>query len=238
MTRTFKKKFKALFIYPNTMMSTLVPIHISLLSACLKSKGFEVDLFDTTFYKTEEISFEQNRVELLQIKPFNLADKGISFKETDIYENLIKKVSDFKPDLIGITVVEDTRDLALSLLEKIKDFNIPVIAGGVYVTTSPDEVIAKEAIDMICLGEGEGALVELCQKMSKGEDYSSIQNLWVKKDGKIIKNPLRPLTDINKLPNIDYDIFGKDRLARPMFGKIYTMIHIEIDRGCPNDCTY
>lgn len=229
---------KILLIYPNTMMATLVPIHLSLLSACLKDKGFEVELFDTTFYKTEDISFEQKKVELLQLKPFNLADKGVSFIETDIYEDLIKKINEFKPDLIGMTIVEDTWDLAQSLLEKLKNFNIPVVAGGVYITFSPDEVIFNEAIDMICLGEGEEAMVELCQKMSKGEDYSTVKNLWVKKEGKLIKNSLRPLTDINLLPYIDYDLFGKKRLARPMFGRIYTMIHIEMDRGCPNNCTY
>ena len=54
-----KEKFRVLFIYPNTMMATLVPIHLSVLSSCLKEKGFETDLFDTTYYKTEEISFEE-----------------------------------------------------------------------------------------------------------------------------------------------------------------------------------
>ena len=229
---------KVLFIYPNAMASTLVPINLSQLSACLKEKGFEVDLFDTTFYKTENISFEQKRVELLQIKPFDYADKGIRFKDTDIYEDLVKKISDFKPELIGITLVEDTWELAQSLLEKIKDFHIPVIAGGVFVTTSPDEVISTSAIDMICLGEGEEALAELCRKMSAKEDYTIVKNLWLKKDGKIIKNSMRPLTDIDKLPYIDYEVWGRERLGRPMFGKIYTMIHVEIDRGCPNQCAY
>lgn len=232
------KGFKVLFIYPNTMMATLVPINISLLSACLKARSFEVDLFDTTYYKTEDVSFEQKKVELLQIKPFNLSEKGIEFKKTDIYEDLIKKVSGFKPDLIGITIVENTYDMALELLNRISRFGIPVIAGGVFVTFSPEEVIANESIDMICVGEGEEALVELCEKMSSGEDHSAIENIWVKKDGKIIKNPMRPLIDVNKLPYIDYDVFGRERLYRPMFGRIYTMIHVEIDRGCPYDCTY
>ena len=229
---------RILFIYPNTMMSTLVPIHLSLLSSCLKEKGFEVGLFDTTFYKTEEVSFEEKRVDLLQIKPFNYAEKGIYFKETDIYEDLVKKISDFKPDLIGITIVEDTWELTQSLLARIKDCHVPVIAGGVYVTFSPEEVIANETVNMICLGEGEEVLVELCQKIAKGENFSNVKNLWVKKDGQVIKNPLRPLTDINKLPYIDYDIFGRKRLARPMFGQVYTMIHVEMDRGCPYTCTY
>ncbi|MBI2041581.1 MAG: B12-binding domain-containing radical SAM protein [Candidatus Nealsonbacteria bacterium] len=229
---------KILFIYPNIMLDSLVPVHLPLLSACLKEKGFEVDLFDTTFYKTEEMSFDQRRVELLQLKPFNLAEKGIFLKESDICDDLAEKVADFKPDLIAITLVEDTWKLAQSLLEKIKSFNIPVIAGGVFVTFSPEEVINHSAVNMICMGEGEEALVELCQKMSEGEDYSTVKNLWIKKDGKIIKNSLRPLVDVNKLPFLDYDIFGRQRLVRPMFGKVLALIHVEMGRGCPYQCTY
>jgi len=220
------------------MLDSLVPVHLPLLSACLKEKGFEVDLFDTTFYKTEEMSFDQRRVELLQLKPFNLAEKGIFLKESDIYDDLAKKIADFKPDLIGVTIVEDTWKLAQSLLEKIKSFNISVIAGGVFVTFSPEEVINHSAVNIICMGEGEEALVELCQKMSKGEDYSTVKNLWIKRDGKIIKNPLRPLVDVNKLPFLDYDIFGRQRLVRPMFGKVLALIHVEMGRGCPYQCTY
>lgn len=73
------KDFKVLFIYPNTMMATLLPLHISTLSACLKKEGFQVKLFDTTYYKTEEKNFEQKKVDLLQVKRFNLEDGGITF---------------------------------------------------------------------------------------------------------------------------------------------------------------
>ena len=232
------KDFKILFIYPNTMMATLVPINLSILYPCLKSKGFQVELFDTTFYKTEEESFEQRRVELLQIKEFNLEERGITYIETDIHQDLIKKVETFKPDLIAITMVEDTFPLAKSLLDSIKRYDFTVIAGGVFVSLVPKEVINLPTVDMLCIGEGEEPLVELCERMYRGEDYSNIQNLWVKREGKIIKNPLRKLVDINQLPYLDYDIFEKKRLVRPMFGKNYTMIHVEMDRGCPYDCTY
>ena len=232
------KDFRILFIYPNTMMATLVPISLSILYPCLKSKGFQVELFDTTFYKTEEESFEQRRVELLQIKEFNLAERGITFIETDIHEDLIKKVETYKPNLIAITMVEDTFPLAKSLLNSIERFDIPVIGGGVFVSLVPEEVINLPSVDMICIGEGEEPLVELCDKMYHGEDYSNTQNLWVKRGGGIIKNPIRKLVDINQLPYLDYDIFEKKRLYRPMFGKTYTMIHVEMDRGCPFDCTY
>ena len=61
------KDFKVLFIYPNVMMANLLPINVSILSPCLKANGFQVELFDTTFYRTEEKSFEQKRVETVAL---------------------------------------------------------------------------------------------------------------------------------------------------------------------------
>jgi len=233
-----KTKFKVLFIYPNTMMATLLPLNVSMLSACLKEAGFEVELFDTTYYKTEEISFEQKKVELLQVKPFNLEESGIHFRETDIFEDLRKHVNDYQPSLIGITLVEDTIDLGLSLLEAIRDYDAPVIAGGVGVNFNAEKLIRQDCIDMLCIGEGELALVELCERMKAGKNYSDVKNLWVKENGQIIRNPLRSPIDINRLPFIDFDIFEPSRLGRPMHGTIYKMLHIELDRGCPFNCTY
>lgn len=176
------KDFRVLFIYPNTMMATLVPASISILYPCLKAFGIKVELFDTTFYKTEEKSFEQRRVDLLQIKEFNL---GVPLIKSDIYKDLNKKVVSFNPDLIAITIVEDTFPLAKSLLESIKHFNVPTIAGGVFTSLAPEEVISY--VDIVCIGEGELALTELCDKMSSGRDYTDIPNLWVKGHEKIIE---------------------------------------------------
>jgi len=231
-------RFKVLFIYPNTEMQTLVPINLSLLSACLQEAGIEVALFDTTYYKWEDITFEQKKVELLQLKPFSYEEKGIKYKDTDMYEDLKSMVANYKPDLIAITLVEDTYDLGMSLLKSVRAYHAPVIAGGVFVTFSAADVIENQDVDMVCLGEGEEALIELCEKMTAGEDYSSVKNLWIRTDGGVIKNPLRKLTDINELPYISYDIFEKERLYRPMQGKMFRMIHVEVDRGCPYDCTY
>ncbi|MFH1380339.1 MAG: cobalamin-dependent protein, partial [bacterium] len=52
--------------------------------------------------------------------------------------------------------------------------DVPVICGGVHATVAPEEVIADENMDMICVGEGEDALVELCDALARGRDYSSI----------------------------------------------------------------
>lgn len=231
--------FKVLFIYPNTMMATLLPLHVSTLSACLKQNGFDVKLFDTTYYKTEEKSFEEKKVELLQVKKYNLNDGGIKFIATDIHEDLKAIIEDYRPNLIGITFVEDTYKLGLSLLKSVEEYNIPVIAGGIFVNFFAEEILKESCIDMICLGEGEGAIVELCQAMCDGRDYSAIRNLWVKKeDDSIVKNPIRDLVSLDSLPYVDYDIFDPSRMGRPMQGRIFKMLHVEAQRGCPYNCTY
>ncbi|MFA4859295.1 radical SAM protein [Methanoregula sp.] len=232
------RKFRVLFVYPNTMMATLLPINISLLNACLQREGIDTKLFDTTFYHTEEINFEQKKVQLLQIKKFSYQDTGVKFKETNIFDDLNTMIAEYQPDLIAFTIVQDTLNLTKDLVSHIRHWKIPTIAGGVAVTFSPEEILAIDGIDIICVGEGEGALVELCRKMSRQEDYSSVQNLYCKTPNGIVRNTIRDPVDLDSLPFINYDLFDKERIYRPMMGKIYAMLHVELDRGCPYFCAY
>ena len=91
---------------------------------------------------------------------------------------------------------------------------------------------------MICVGEGEHAIIELATKVMNGEDYSTIKNLWVKKGKKIVKNPMRPPIDLDDVPFGDFDSFEKERFYRPMQGKVVKMLPIETDRGCPYTCRF
>ena len=232
------KDFKVLFVYPNFQMVNLLPSNISILSACLKENGIQVDLFDTTFYQINARSFDDQRVDYLQLRPFNYAEYGIEYKTSDIFEDFREKVVTLKPDLIAITIVEDVLPLALNMIRKIRDLSIPVIAGGVHVILSPEKTLTHDEFDMICCGEGEEALPELCEKLSRHEPIDNIPNIWVKRNRQIIKNPMRPLVDINNIPYNDFSIFEETRFFRPMQGKIFRMIPIEIDRGCPYHCTF
>lgn len=232
------KLFKVLLVYPNLQMVNLLPSNIAVLSAYLKEAGFDVRLFDTTLYKTAEKSVDEIRVEHMQLRPFNLKEKGVDYKESDIYEDFIKLVEKHNPDLIAVTATDDTYDLGIDLVSKVRNKKTHVIAGGIHPTFSPEEVINNEYIDSVCIGEGEKALVELCERLQKGDDITEIKNLWVKKNGRVYKNGLRELIDINDTPYEDFSIFEEKRLFRPMQGKIYRMVPICIDRGCPFDCAF
>lgn len=232
------KPFRVLLVYPNYSMVNLLPTNIGILTACLRQNGFEVGLFDTTFYRTAEKTIDEIRVENLQVRKFRLEDFGVRFKEANYKEDFIKKVHEFKPDLIGVTCVEDTWPQGRELLEAVRDYPCPTIVGGVFPTLAPDVIIKHPDVDMICLGEGEYAIIDLATKLWKKEDHSTVQNLWVKKDGEVIKNCMRAPLEMDDVPFGDFDLFEPERFFRPMQGKIVRMAPIETDRGCPYTCRF
>jgi len=230
--------FKILLVYANLMMDNLIPVNISQLSACLKEKGFSVKLFDTTFYRTAERSSDDVRVEYLQVKPFSYVDIGIQYKETDVFSDFKEVVSEYKPNLIALSVVEPTYDLGMRLLSSIREFGIPNIVGGVFAIFSPETVITKDVVDMVCIGEGEELIVELCEKMADGRDVSHLDNLYLKKAGRVIRNGLRRPINVESLPYLDFSIYEKERFFKPMAGGVYKMLPVEFARGCPYKCSY
>ena len=242
------KNLRILFLYPNLHMSTLIPNGIAILSAVLKEAGFKnVQLFDPTFYESPEVTRAQKkgksryeaREKMGQVKPFDYGDRGIKLKSTDMFDDFVNKVDKYEPDIIIASVLEDTFPIFLKFMERIKGRKIKCLAGGVFPSSVPERILREYCVDYVCRGEGEGALVELCNALEDGKDPSNIANLWVKKNGKVVaKNKIRPALDVNTLPIQDLSIFEDVSLYRPMMGKIYRMVPIETQRGCPYACRF
>jgi len=109
------------------------------------------------------------------------------------YKEIRKKIEAKGFEVIAYSVPTLLLDSYLSLNNRLKDeFNIFSIFGGPHPTLMP-EIIYHNNIDCVCIGEGELAMAELADKMSRKESISDIENLWVKDNGNIFKNPLRPL---------------------------------------------
>lgn len=216
----------------------MLPPAIAIFSRILKDNDFNVALFDTTYYQTGKFDSDKEKEKNLQVRPFDMSGQ-VSLKTTDPLDDLDQIVRSYQPDLIALSATEDIFPGGLKLLKHIDKHNILTIAGGVYPTFVPEKVISNKEIDIVCIGEGEEALLELCRRLHKGKDFSDINNLWVKaKDGKIIRNPLKYLQDINKEQLPDFTLFEEARFYRPMAGKVYRMFPVETHRGCPYRCTY
>jgi anaerobic magnesium-protoporphyrin IX monomethyl ester cyclase len=233
-----------LFVYPNTYGMNMLPPAIALFSALLKQCGHKVEVFDATYYQTDYgIDSDGTKMEFLNVAPYDMDGRGINLRNTNWRVDLKNQINTFQPDLIAISSTEDMWELGMHILEEIRDYktrnNIPVIAGGVFPTFAPDLALRYPLVDMVCVGEGENALIDLCQRIEAGNSWETVTNLWVKKtDGAILKNSVSNPVDINELPVIDIKLFEDARLYRPMAGKVYRMLPIETMRGCPYTCRF
>lgn len=151
-------------------------------------------------------------------------------------KNWIKKVEDYNPDFIAFSVLSGSYKWAVDRASILKEkFNKPIIFGGVHVYLNPQTTIQELAVDIICTGEGEESMKNLC---SYFDVYNTINNntkgFWFKDNGVIIKNDAEKLIeDLDSLPFPDREIYYKyaaikDRDILPMLGS----------RGCPYTCSY
>ncbi len=188
------RKARILFVYPNERQMSTIPPAIALLSELLKQNGHVTSIFDTTFYEfTDDIAIDApdlHREKSLQVRP--IADKDdddLHFSKitTNPVIDLRKKITEFSPDLLAVSCTETTFHRGLKLITKTRDMGIRNIFGGIFPTFAPQLVMNFDVVDMLCVGEGENAIVDLADRLARGEDYSDVTNLWIRKKKGTIK---------------------------------------------------
>jgi anaerobic magnesium-protoporphyrin IX monomethyl ester cyclase len=141
------------------------------------------------------------------------------------------------PRLVGFSITSNMvpflREWSSWIKERWPD--ALVVAGGVHPTLVPEETLSIPSVDLVCVGEGEGAIVELATALQENRPPAGIDNLWWKRPGGSIEpSPLRPLVDLDTLPFPDRRIYDYPNLHHERQGEATMMV----SRGCPYRCTY
>ena len=193
------------------------------ISACLKDHGHQVEVF-----------FLSSRRETAK------ADFSPA-----LLDELVERVR--QAGLIGMSVMTNTFYRACALTEAIRGAGIkaPIVWGGVHPTVAPEECL--EAADIVCVGEGERAAMELTRALETGGDPTNVGSLSFRRNGRIITNPVLPLGEhLDEYPFPDYEldthwVAAKDHFepARPrnLRGTLHRY-RILTTRGCPFSCTF
>lgn len=147
----------------------------------------------------------------------------------------VRRILDLEPDAVGFNVEINTFSWTVGLAQRLKQARpgLPVLVGGVHATTVPDVVMGFLCFDFLCVGEGDDALPELLDAMQRGGDVHGIPNIWSRRDGEVLRNPVRPLRgDLDDLPffdkSIHYDLV-------PEMSREY---HTSASRGCVYSCSF
>ena len=97
----------------------------------------------------------------------------------DSYEELNQIIKEFNPDLIGVSAMTFHKNFFHKAIGEIRKggYNKTLIVGGPHPTTSYQEVLNDENIDICAIGEGEQILAEVVDKLIKnqGEKLSTKQ---------------------------------------------------------------
>jgi len=147
--------------------------------------------------------------------------------------DLVEAVQEIGPDLIGVSLTSrqwlGARRLVNGLRETLAA-PVPVIAGGLHATFSPDATLAIPGIDYVCLGEGENAFLYFVEALDAGVTITDglIDNIQVTPGHEHRPRLGPPFEPIDDLPF----------MARDMLDEHYGVVHMCTQRGCPFPCTY
>lgn len=245
----YKKTESIKVIPPNKLRVALVltpgwgreapPYSLALLAGILRSRGFEVSVFDINnlFYHKcsdkhrqvwnwEESSFWQNQ-ELVS---------GYIAENDDLIDSVTDKILSSQPDVIGFTIYTTTKYMSLELANRIKRRNNKkiVIFGGTECQRKNnwEELLDKEFVDAVMLGEADESFPEFLETINKNGEFGPCPGVVYKKDGQVIDcGDPRPV-NLENLPFADFSDFNFNTYEYP------DNIKIAFSRGCTEKCVY
>jgi len=149
--------------------------------------------------------------------------------------HFVKKVIGHQPDLIIIPISIISSSWGIALIEELRPL-LPqslILAGGTFPAFYPD-FIQHSSADFILAGEAEEAILDLLLKLESNQDYTNIENLYVKIKGKIFKNKLGNVVSYCDFAIPDRDLYYNRYPVLRNFG----LKTFSSGRGCPNSCSY
>jgi radical SAM superfamily enzyme YgiQ (UPF0313 family) len=162
-------------------------------------------------------------------------------------EQMMRKVEQIRPDVVflgdilhttgGLAVVFIYNEAARKIKQKYP--HMTTVVGGIFYASASDFTMQENPhIDFCIAGECELTLSEFLRELAKSKpDFSGVKGLAMRREGKIIQTPYRPLIqDLDTLPMPAYDLFPMDRYVGHTYWKNYS--ETWNSRGCPAACTF
>lgn len=162
----------------------------------------------------------------------NQDTKGLAWKEFTIKEDqdeVALECSRFTIVAFSCYIWNITQ--TLSVARKIKAINseVKILLGGPEVSYDFDEVISRNEVDYIIVGEGEIPFNEFLHAYPAIEH---VQGLVYKHNGEVKQNKLPPLFDLKNFTHLmPYRTDNVEELKNKV-------LYIETSRGCPYKCEF
>ena len=154
---------------------------------------------------------------------------------------LDENIGEFIPNIIAFSTTSFTYKKALDILTHLRP-KFPrahVVFGGIHPTLFPDETIAQQGIDAICIGEGELSFPEYLNYLE--HPHGDVpKGIWQKlSTGEIVKTSLRKLHDqIDDFLFPDWSDWDTSFYIKNATTYLPNAMILSASRGCPYKCTF
>jgi anaerobic magnesium-protoporphyrin IX monomethyl ester cyclase len=112
---------------------------------------------------------------------------------------------------------------------------LPVIFGGWHPTLVTEQTLQADFVDAVVRGPGELTLLEVAQRLSKGEELHGVRGVSFKDKTGIHHEPERQVANINDLPPPAFHLANFDAYAS-IAG--FRQLSYATSVGCPYACNY
>lgn len=162
----------------------------------------------------------------------NQEQEGLEWKEFTIkedQESVASYCAQFDIVAFSCYIWNITQTLEVAHKIKLKNKSAKILLGGPEVSYDYEQVIAKEEVDYIIVGEGETGFSQFLKSYPSVE---TVPNLVWKKNGQVAVNPQAPVFDLKHYENsMPYRFDKPEELANKV-------LYIETSRGCPYKCEF
>jgi len=168
--------------------------------------------------------------------------RGYSINKT------LKWIKREDPDILGFSTITTagTGITSAIIAKKVKEEinpNVKILFGNYHATFNDYRILKKYSfIDACVRGEGEKSLLEIAEKLEKGQGFEDIRGVTYRNNERIIRNNDRPLIEnINELPFPNRKLLGNVEYKSEVEGldiALGKFTSAASSRGCSFKCTF
>ncbi|MBU1880630.1 B12-binding domain-containing radical SAM protein, partial [bacterium] len=163
---------------------------------------------------------------------------------------ILARAEGFDPDIIGITSMTIEYVAAHKTAQAFKKLwpNRPILMGGPYPSSDPDQALEDLNIDTIFLGESEQNYVKWLEVQERGGALSEVPGIRYRNNSGIMINPPSGFMDnLDDIPEPAWDLIDLEKHFEKRFMVMRTMnphqkndrvLPLVSSRGCPFKCSY
>lgn len=165
-------------------------------------------------------------------------DHEVRILDLRLEKNLQSVLSDFRPEIVGVTAYTVHVNSVRRLCENLKRWNPDVltVVGGHHATLLPEDFVSP-AIDLVVGGEGVFAFRDIIARHADHSSFEGIPGVAYAAGGKLSCTESAFEVDLDVLPFPRRDLTAKYR--RHYYSEwMKPLASIRTSKGCPHRCNF